>query len=769
MEQNKKYFVFISYSNQDNEWAVWLRHELEHYHLPASFNGRTDVRESLREVFRDRDELSAGPEWDQQVQKALENTNNLIVICSPNSAKSEAVNKEVEAFIAMGKGDCIFPFIVDGNSPDEYFPKSLEHSKVGGDVNKDGGRDAAFVKVVSGMLQVNYSDLWNRYELEKAEMERKQREQRDNLLRLKSRFIAEKASKFVDDNNSYMAKRLLLEVLPQNILNPDIPLTKEAEESFVKACQHETMVLEGGNRVSAAISPDGEKIATSDGTNNIIHVFDIKTGVCLNVLEGHTNYIASVEYNTHGTLLASASFDKTIRIWDTASGKCKKILKGHNEDVVRVFWGPDEDVVTSYSYNETREWNINSGECLSIQPANRWYGAVRDIYPENLKSIDGRITISIEKNVIIVVDKKKGKRTLTCSGEIMSAKLTKDGSRLVTANRTSIQILDIIDKNEELVYERLVSGTRKIVFNPSNSYMILNSERKDFSSVLHIFNQNSRSCIETINDIPEVGWLTSSPTDNYIAFSSVDDNSIRIWDITKESYVKVLSSHTDTVNYISFSPDGRFLASATKDGLIQIWNIDDGNCIKEIKEHKNSVNSVEFCDDGSKLVSASDDGSVCVWDTVTWSRMAVFRDFNGYYQEVNHASFDHTGEKIVVSPSEPRTWNRIIELNTGNQFDFPALGYSFFSPDDKKLISYNYRVGTFHIWDVSRMIKICDVQGYVAAFDKTGEYVYYVSGYDCKIRRIHSPLTLQELIDETRERFKDNPLTSEERRQYYLE
>lgn len=60
METDQEYFVFISYSSLDNEWALWLRHELEHYHLPASFNGRTDVRENLREVFHDRDELGAG-------------------------------------------------------------------------------------------------------------------------------------------------------------------------------------------------------------------------------------------------------------------------------------------------------------------------------------------------------------------------------------------------------------------------------------------------------------------------------------------------------------------------------------------------------------------------------------------------------------------------------------------------------------------------------------------------------------------------------------
>ena len=60
MINKNEYYVFISYSSQDNEWAIWLRHELEHYHLPASFNGRTDVRDNLRKVFRDRDELGAG-------------------------------------------------------------------------------------------------------------------------------------------------------------------------------------------------------------------------------------------------------------------------------------------------------------------------------------------------------------------------------------------------------------------------------------------------------------------------------------------------------------------------------------------------------------------------------------------------------------------------------------------------------------------------------------------------------------------------------------
>lgn len=73
------------------------------------------MRDNLRIVFRDRDELSAGPEWDEQVQKALENTNNLIVACSPHSAESDAVNKGVETFISLGKEEYMFPFVVQSD------------------------------------------------------------------------------------------------------------------------------------------------------------------------------------------------------------------------------------------------------------------------------------------------------------------------------------------------------------------------------------------------------------------------------------------------------------------------------------------------------------------------------------------------------------------------------------------------------------------------------------------------------------------------------
>lgn len=75
MKVDKEYFAFISYKSVDVEWAIWVQHELEHYHLPASYNGREDVRKDLRPVFRDIDELSAG-NLPEQIKEALVNSQN---------------------------------------------------------------------------------------------------------------------------------------------------------------------------------------------------------------------------------------------------------------------------------------------------------------------------------------------------------------------------------------------------------------------------------------------------------------------------------------------------------------------------------------------------------------------------------------------------------------------------------------------------------------------------------------------------------------------
>ena len=319
MDQQKEYFVFISYSNMDVEWAEWLQQELEHYKLPATFNGRSDVRDNLRDVFRDRDELTAGPEWDMQVEQALANTSNLVVVCSPDAAKSEAVDREIELFVKQGKGDRIFPFIVAGNSPGECFPPSLSHKKIGGDVNKDGSCNKAFAKVVAGILGVGFDSIWQRYEQDKAKKERQIREQRDNLYRVQSRFMTEKARAWLDEGNGLRAVRLLLEALPKSVGDPeDKPLVVEAERLLREAVwQKSALIRFSVDERNFRNGIFGRTLLWCKG--NVLWLFNIDTGDCKSV-EVDVEAVRVLVVNEQQQLVACASWGE-ICICDFSSQK----------------------------------------------------------------------------------------------------------------------------------------------------------------------------------------------------------------------------------------------------------------------------------------------------------------------------------------------------------------------------------------------------------------------------------------------------------------
>ena len=86
-----KYRAFISYSHADTQWAKWLHRGLETFHIDRDLVGRQTatgtIPKSLRPIFRDRDEFTAGHTLSDQTQAALEASQALIVICSPASAK----------------------------------------------------------------------------------------------------------------------------------------------------------------------------------------------------------------------------------------------------------------------------------------------------------------------------------------------------------------------------------------------------------------------------------------------------------------------------------------------------------------------------------------------------------------------------------------------------------------------------------------------------------------------------------------------------------
>jgi eukaryotic-like serine/threonine-protein kinase len=179
------YRAFLSYSHRDTAWAKWLHSALESYRVDKDLVGRKTpvgpVPASLRPIFRDREDFSAGHSLTEQTSAALEGAQFMVVLCSPNAARSQYVNEEIRRFKAMRRGDHVIPLIVDGEPGDperDCFPPALrfkigadgtltdEHEEpIAADARPQGdGKDGAKLKLVAGMLGLGLDEIVRRAE-----------------------------------------------------------------------------------------------------------------------------------------------------------------------------------------------------------------------------------------------------------------------------------------------------------------------------------------------------------------------------------------------------------------------------------------------------------------------------------------------------------------------------------------------------------------------------------------------------------------------------
>ena len=178
MEQQFKYFAFISYNSKDLEWGKKVQRKLEHYRMPATLcSERGWKRTPIKPIFFAPTDIQPGG-LTEELQERLKDSRNLIVICSPHSAKSEWVGKEIEFFHHLERTKQIHFFIVDG----EPHSENSEIECLNPIVNKLGipeilganihekiyrwpwlNKERAYVQLISKLLGVEFDAIWQRH------------------------------------------------------------------------------------------------------------------------------------------------------------------------------------------------------------------------------------------------------------------------------------------------------------------------------------------------------------------------------------------------------------------------------------------------------------------------------------------------------------------------------------------------------------------------------------------------------------------------------
>src|SRR5688572_22618422 len=184
-----RYMAFLSYSHRDAAIAEWLHEELEEFHVPSRLVGRLTehgpVPKQLAPIFRDRQELAASPDLNEEIEEAIAGSRFLIVLCSPAAAKSKWIDQEIACFKRLHKEDRVLAAIVDGEpfasdepgrESEECFPPSLRvhydrrgrpttqrAEPVAADLREHcDGRQMGLLKIAAGIIGVGLDDLAQR-------------------------------------------------------------------------------------------------------------------------------------------------------------------------------------------------------------------------------------------------------------------------------------------------------------------------------------------------------------------------------------------------------------------------------------------------------------------------------------------------------------------------------------------------------------------------------------------------------------------------------
>lgn len=152
-------------------------------------------------------------------------------------------------------------------------------------------------------------------------------------------------------------------------------------------------------------------------------------------------------------------------------------------------------------------------------------------------------------------------------------------------------------------------------------------------------------------------------TDGRLLATASADNTVKIWSAKSGELLSALSHHQADVFSLCFSPDGSLLASGGYDRSLIVWEVNSGEIFQIFKGHQLAITSVAFSPDGNLLASASRDSSIHIWNL---SARKPEHFLTGHTSGVNALMFANTSD-ILISGSldgEILVWN----MKTGKPF-----------------------------------------------------------------------------------------------------
>jgi len=365
---------------------------------------------------------------------------------------------------------------------------------------------------------------------------------------------------------------------------------------------------------AAAFSPDWSLLAM--GTDSNITLYRLADEKVLAHLETQQGRVSRLLFSPDGSLLMSLVqpagdevYNKIAELWHVSDGKLVSTWDaGALDDAA---FAPDGKIF--YAWNAVRmsgvlRWQIPTGVPLptladllpfsfALSPDGNLYAA------NNLDDTPAASAILIQS---VADNAQLHKLPIGDSQFISLIRFSPDSSLLADlTNNSLVQVWRITD--ETLLYSFDASSTVNLflAISPDNKILAIPTPNG-----IVFYNLLDGSLVNQLSDHPNtIDQAAISPNGDRVA-ALVSGDGLMVWDLNKGqmaySLSKVGAIHLD------WSPDGKWLALGGWDDSIRFLRAEDGRTMRSIPAHTEQVQSVAFSPDG-KLIASSSMRSVKVW------------------------------------------------------------------------------------------------------------------------------------------------------------